>query len=89
MAEKQPSPEDVIALAQSPSPSLIQESYGTSLMMLRRGKEKVRPGKFLQLQKLMNQPCPEPLASSKSVISTPRMVKAMISGTRTAESSSR
>ena len=76
----------MIALAQSPSPSYIQQSYGGSLLMLRQGLSEVRPGKFLELQKLINQPSPVPLSSPRSAVSTPRLVQAMIARAKTAGS---
>ena len=54
--------------------------------MLRQGLSEVRPGKFLELQKLINQPSPVPLSSPRSAVSTPRLVQAMIARAKTAGS---
>ncbi|XP_076814680.1 uncharacterized protein LOC143460893 isoform X1 [Clavelina lepadiformis] len=75
---RNPSPADIIALAQSPSPDFLQESFGRSLMMLQQGYRKVSPSKFLDLEKASNRLSPMPLSSPRSEISTPRLAKNLV-----------
>nr|XP_026691231.1 uncharacterized protein LOC100186160 isoform X2 [Ciona intestinalis] len=74
--DKYVSPEDAIAMAQSPTPTFIRETLGDSLIMLQRGYEKVNPTKFTNLTKIMSKrPTDVPLTSPRQELSSPRLVR--------------
>uniref|UniRef100_H2YNZ6 Uncharacterized protein n=1 Tax=Ciona savignyi TaxID=51511 RepID=H2YNZ6_CIOSA len=74
--DKYVAPEDIIAMAQSPSPTLFRESLGDSLIMLQSRYESVNPAKFINLGKIMHQkPSTCPPGSPRNDMSTPRLVR--------------
>jgi len=68
------SPEDAVALAQSPPPEFLQESFAGSLLILEGNYKKVKPERFIDLPKLSRQPSALHISPPTSSC-TPRLVK--------------